>query len=101
MKKTIFAAVFAMAAVFGGFQNYASASSVGLSDMAKANVEALLESNENELNRGRYIPIDYDTNDVQTGENGETIITITHHRRCMSGGNQSCSRYDVEETIVL
>lgn len=41
MKKKIFAAVFAMAAVFGGYQNYASASSAGLSDMAKANVEAL------------------------------------------------------------
>ena len=97
MKKTIFAAVFAMAAVLGGYQNYASASSAGFSDMAKANVEALI----NEPNGGKYIPIDYDTNDVQTGENGETIITITHHRRCMSGGSQACSRYDVEETIVL
>ena len=97
MKKTIFAAVFAIAAVFGGYQNYASASSVALSDIVKANVEVLI----NEPNGGNYIPIDYDTNDVQTGEDGETIITITHHRRCMSGGSQACSRYDVEETIVL
>ena len=45
MKKTIFAAVFAMAAVLGGYQNYASASSAGFSDMAKANIEALASVN--------------------------------------------------------
>lgn len=49
MKKTIFAAVFAMAAVLGGYQNYASASSVGLSEIAKANVEALALYSVNEL----------------------------------------------------
>ncbi|MBR3625306.1 MAG: hypothetical protein IKN48_03015 [Bacteroidaceae bacterium] len=45
MKKIIFAAVFAMSAVLGGYQNYASASSAGLSEMAKANVEALASVN--------------------------------------------------------
>ncbi|MDO4185540.1 MAG: hypothetical protein Q4D30_03495 [Bacteroidales bacterium] len=49
MKKKIFAAVFAMAAVFGGYQNYASASSVALSDIVKANVEALSVNSVNEL----------------------------------------------------
>lgn len=45
MKIIIISAVFAMAAVFGGYQNYASASSAGLSDVAKANVEALASVN--------------------------------------------------------
>ena len=43
MKKTIFAAVFAMAAVLGEYQNYASASSASLSDITKANIEALAD----------------------------------------------------------
>lgn len=72
-----------------------------LSERAKKNVRVLLKGNVSEPKRGNYIPIDYDTNEVQTGNDGQTIIIVTHHRRCMPGGNQFCQRFDEEETIVL
>ena len=41
MKKIFFAALFAIATTFGGYQSYASTSSTELSETAKANIEAL------------------------------------------------------------
>lgn len=83
------------------FSSLSTSVNENLSERAKTNVRVLLKGNESEPKRGNYIPIDYDTNEVHTGDDGQTIIVVTHHRRCMPGGSQFCQRFDEEETIIL
>lgn len=45
MKKILFAVLFAIIATLGGYKTYASANSLKLSDLAKANTEALVSIN--------------------------------------------------------
>lgn len=52
-------------------------------------------------NKGGWIPFSYDTSVSEQGPNGCTIVTVTTHCECISGGAQNCKRFEYEQRYYI